>query len=149
VISAKFFRLYEPSGDYVVLLSAKLPEIQTSVKLLIVNKLYFLFLIICLAACESDADKIARRTAEAQKAGQITNAPDGMAIFRQNCVICHGADGRLGLNGAKDLSSSLVPIEERIQIITKGKNLMTPFGSILSPDEITAVANYTLSLKKN
>ena len=115
------------------------------------NKLYLSFLFFLglgLAACESDADKIARRTAAAQKAGQNAAAPDGMAVFRQNCVICHGADGRLGLNGAKDLRLSTRSVEERIQIITQGKNLMTPFGTILSPEEIAAVAAYTLQLKK-
>ncbi len=116
------------------------------------NKLYFvlfLALVACLAACESDAEKIANRTAAAQKAGQNVAAPDGMALFRQNCVVCHGADGRLGLNGAKDLTLSPRPLEERVQIITHGKNLMTPFGNILTSEEIMAVANYTLSFKKN
>lgn len=69
-----------------------------------------------------------------------------MAIFRRNCVVCHGADGKLGLNGAKDLSLSPRPLAERIEIITHGKNLMTPFGAILSKTEIEAVATYSLSL---
>ncbi|MEO6759682.1 MAG: cytochrome c [Saprospiraceae bacterium] len=115
------------------------------------HKLYVLLLLLpalSWSACESDAEKIASRTAAAQKSGQQLAAPDGMAVFRQNCVICHGADGRLGLNGAKDLSVSILPLEERIQIITQGKNLMTPFGKILSPGEITAVADYTLHLKQ-
>ncbi|MBL7808332.1 MAG: cytochrome c [Saprospiraceae bacterium] len=77
-----------------------------------------------------------------------TLQPDGMAVFRQRCVVCHGADGTLGLNGAKDLTQSATPLEERIQIITNGKKLMTPFGTILSPEEIKAVAEYTLTLKK-
>jgi len=69
--------------------------------------------------------------------------PDGMAVFRQNCVTCHGADGALGLNGAKNLSESILTLEERINIITNGKKLMTPFGTLLSPQEIKAVAEYT------
>jgi len=71
-----------------------------------------------------------------------------MTVFRQNCVICHGANGQLGLNGAKDLSKSERTLEERVQIITYGKNLMAPFRTILSPEEIAAVAAYTLTLKK-
>jgi mono/diheme cytochrome c family protein len=74
-------------------------------------------------------------------------AVDGPKIFRQNCVVCHGADGKLQLNGAKDLSISVLPLEERINQVTNGKNLMTPFKGILSPEEIKAVAEYTLSLK--
>jgi mono/diheme cytochrome c family protein len=76
------------------------------------------------------------------------SAPDGMAVFRKYCVACHGADGKLGLNGAKDLSKSQLTLEERIQIITKGKNLMTPFGEILSEAEIKAVADYSVTLKQ-
>lgn len=115
------------------------------------NNMYFFPLLVltgCCFACGSDAEEIASRTAAAQKTGQAASAPDGMAVFRQNCVICHGVDGRLNLNGAKDLSLSTRPLEERIQIITHGKNLMAPFGAILSPEEIVAVAAYTISLKK-
>ncbi len=74
--------------------------------------------------------------------------PDGMAVFRQRCVTCHGADGTLGLNGAKDLTQSALTLEERVNIITNGKKLMTPFGTVLTPEEIQAVAEYTLTLKK-
>jgi len=101
-----------------------------------------------IIACQSSSDKNAHRADTLQTTGQNTNAPNGMIIFRQNCVICHGADGQLGLNGAKDLSKSERPVAERIQIITQGKNLMAPFQTILSPEEIAAVAAYTLTFKK-
>jgi len=74
--------------------------------------------------------------------------PEGSAIFRKNCVVCHGADGKLGMNGAKDLSMSVLPVEERINTITNGRNVMTAFKELLSPEEIKAVAYYTMSLKK-
>lgn len=77
-----------------------------------------------------------------------SSAPDGAALFRKHCVVCHGADGTLGLNGAKDLTQSALTLEDRINIVTYGKKLMTPFGTILSQDEIKAVADYTLTLKK-
>lgn len=72
---------------------------------------------------------------------------EGAALFRQYCVQCHGADGKLGLNGAKDLAASLLTRAQRIDIITKGKNMMTPFGELLEPTEIEAVADYTLTFK--
>ncbi len=72
-----------------------------------------------------------------------------MAIFRKNCVTCHGSNGKLGLNGAKDLSLSTLSTDERLGIITNGKNLMTPFAAILSPQEIQAVAAFTLTLKQS
>lgn len=111
---------------------------------------FFLFFlaVIGVVACESEADKSVGQTKATQTTGQKTIASVGMVVFRQNCVICHGADGRLGLNGAKDLTLSERPLEERVQLITHGKNLMAPFQSILSPEEIAAVAAYTLTLKK-
>jgi len=69
-----------------------------------------------------------------------------MAIFRKYCVTCHGADGKLGLNGAKDLTLSTLTPEERINVITYGKKVMTPFNEVLTPDEIKAVAEYTQKL---
>ncbi len=73
---------------------------------------------------------------------------EGSTIFRKNCVTCHGADGGLGMNGAANLSMSKLPIEERINVITNGRKLMQPWKSILSEEEIKAVAEYTLSLKQ-
>jgi len=71
---------------------------------------------------------------------------DGEAIYKKNCTVCHGIDGKLGLNGSKDLTVSQVTEAERIVQITKGKNTMTPFEGILSPEEIKAVAAYTMTL---
>ncbi|MBK8427083.1 MAG: cytochrome c [Lewinellaceae bacterium] len=101
-----------------------------------------------IGACESAAEKTSQQETAANNISSSTEKPDGMAIFRQHCVICHGSDGNLGLNGAKHLPESVLPLEERINIITNGKNLMTPFRSQLNPEEIQAVAAYTLTLKK-
>jgi cytochrome c6 len=101
------------------------------------------------AACESAEDQIRRKTEEAQKSSQTgATAPDGMAVFRKNCVVCHGSNGNLGLNGAKDLSQSTLTAAERTAIVTNGKNLMTPFGKILNPEEIDAVVQYTLTFSE-
>lgn len=85
---------------------------------------------------------------QADRRAAAPSAPDGMAIFKQYCVVCHGADGKMGLNGAKDLSLSTLTLDERINTISNGRKLMTPFNEVLSVDEIKAVAKYTLTLKK-
>lgn len=72
---------------------------------------------------------------------------DARKIFKQNCVICHGVDGKLGLNGSKDLTKSALTLDERIAIIKNGKGAMTALGAILSDKEIKAVAEYTFKLK--
>lgn len=74
--------------------------------------------------------------------------PDGQKIYRTYCITCHGMDGKLELNGAKDLSVSELPLEERITQVTEGKNLMTPFKGILTEEQIQAVSEYTLTLKQ-
>jgi len=76
-----------------------------------------------------------------------TTAVDGQALYKKYCTLCHGVDGKLGLNGSKDITISKLTEPERVVQITKGKNTMTPFEGILSPEEIQAVAAYTMTLK--
>lgn len=73
--------------------------------------------------------------------------PDGAAIFKKYCSLCHGTDGKLALNGAKDITVSTLSEAERITLVTKGKTTMTPFEGILSPEEVKAVVAYTFTLK--
>jgi len=95
-----------------------------------------IFSIWLIAACASE---------NPQTADQLV-ASDGKQIFQKYCVLCHGQDGKLALNGAKDLSISSTSIEERINQITNGKGLMTPYKGILTSKEIKAVAQYTTTL---
>jgi len=85
----------------------------------------------------------------ANKADQkpVNVAEDGPKIYKQYCVVCHGPDGKLGLNGAKDLTVSKYSEAERIVQVTEGKGAMTPFKNVLTPEEIKAVVAYTLTLK--
>ncbi|MDF1694528.1 MAG: cytochrome c [Saprospiraceae bacterium] len=71
----------------------------------------------------------------------------GKQVFKKNCVICHGVDGKLGLNNSKDLTISKLTKEERVSIIKNGKGAMNAFGTILKPQEIDAVVEYTFLLK--
>jgi len=87
--------------------------------------------VICIACAEKKQTKL-----------------DGAAIFRKNCVLCHGIDGKLGTNGAKDLTKTSFTLAERKYLITNGKNVMTPFKGVLTVEEIDAVARYTLKLQQ-
>lgn len=66
----------------------------------------------------------------------------GKLVYKQYCVACHGADGKLGVSGATDLSKSVVSMEERINQITNGKGMMTPYKDVLSETQIKDVAEY-------
>lgn len=97
-------------------------------------------LIICIGATIlACADK---------KTNGNANDDKGRKLYKQNCVICHGSDGKLGINGSKDLTISTLNLEERKTIISNGKGAMVGLKSILSPEEIDAVAQYTFKLKK-
>ena len=73
---------------------------------------------------------------------------DGQTLFRQNCVFCHGVRGDLRTNGAHDLRSSAMGLEERMLVISQGRNLMTGFGDRLTQEQIRKVAEYSMSLRE-
>jgi cytochrome c6 len=98
--------------------------------------LFFLFLGIWIYACSKN-----------ERSEKESATTEGLGIYKKYCLSCHGVDGRLGLNGSKDLTISKLTEAERIIQVTEGKNTMTPFKGILSPEEIKAVAAYTLTLK--
>ena len=97
----------------------------------------YIVIIVCVTAC-----------ALACSSTQSGKAPNAKAIYNQYCKLCHGADGTLELNGAKDFRLSELDVEERVQVITNGRKLMTPFKEILSEEEIRAVAEYTVRLSE-
>jgi mono/diheme cytochrome c family protein len=73
---------------------------------------------------------------------------NGEQIYKAACTVCHGVDGKLGINDAKDLTASSLSHADKVKIITEGKGLMTPFKGQLSDSEIEAVATYVDGLKK-
>lgn len=72
----------------------------------------------------------------------------GKEKYKIFCVACHGLDGKLGINGSTNLTKSISGLKSRIKTIREGKGMMTPFKSILSAEEIEAVAKYTIQLRK-
>ena len=73
---------------------------------------------------------------------------DGEKIYKTYCVTCHGIYGDMGGSGAFDLTTTELNLEERIEVITKGRNLMTPFEGLLNEEKIKAVAVYIEELHK-
>ena len=85
---------------------------------------------------------------ETSSSSTETVALDGAKIYKQNCALCHGPDGKLGANGSKDLTISDFDLNERIAMISKGKGVMTAFENILTLPEIKAVAEYSRTLSQ-
>lgn len=76
---------------------------------------------------------------------------DVKKIWKVRCIACHGLYGDMGTNGAANLQESDKDLAYRINIIKNGSEsgVMTAFGDILDEAEIKAMAEYTMSLKKN
>ena len=73
-------------------------------------------------------------------------ASPGKAIFNMNCTLCHGRDGKAGLNGAKDLTASTLTTEEMMAVVKNGKGAMAPYKQVLNANEIEAVVAYVRTL---
>lgn len=70
----------------------------------------------------------------------------GESIFRSECVMCHGRDGKLKMSGAKDLAKSTLTKEEMNAIITHGRGGMIGFGTTLSKKQIEEVVDHVRTM---
>jgi cytochrome c6 len=82
-----------------------------------------------------------------QVASAAPPALPGQAIFQKNCVRCHGANGKRGLNGAHDLTKSNLNEFGRSYLVTNGMGKMPAFGKTLTPEQVQQVVTYSLTLK--
>ncbi len=71
----------------------------------------------------------------------------GKLIYSNSCISCHGADGKLGLGGAKDLSVTQLSAEEQKTIIRNGKNAMPGYKD-LSEEQVDGLLQYVATLKQ-
>jgi cytochrome c6 len=71
----------------------------------------------------------------------------GQKLFTIYCARCHGRDGRLGLNGAHDLTKSTLNTAGRSYMVTNGFGKMPGFKSELTAAEVQRVVEYSLTLK--
>ncbi len=72
----------------------------------------------------------------------------GEAVFKANCVLCHGEDGAKGMAGATNLVTSQLDEATASQVITNGRNTMKAYSAVLSEQDIKAVSSYIQTLKK-
>jgi mono/diheme cytochrome c family protein len=103
-----------------------------------------LFLSLLFTACSPSSDQgVASSTF-----GTSSSKVDGEKIYKTYCITCHGLYGDMGGSGAFNLKKSVLPLEERINVITNGRKAMTPFKSILNEEKIKAVATYIEKLRE-
>ena len=93
---------------------------------------------------ESPKEQTSKKAATKKKKKKV----DGEKVYKQYCVTCHGVYGDMGASGAFNLTETKLTLDEKIEVITNGRNTMTPFKGLLSEAKIKAVAEYTEKLKK-
>ncbi|MEY3051074.1 MAG: hypothetical protein RLY31_859 [Bacteroidota bacterium] len=98
-----------------------------------------------LLACGSAASDDGQQAVAARPA----KAVDGEKIYKTYCVTCHGVYGDMGASGAFNLQTSQLSLKERIEVVTNGRNAMTPFKGLLNEEKIEAVAKYVEQLRKS
>ena len=107
-------------------------------------------LLLFSSACSSPAPESAgapAETAPPEAPSPEAGLAAGQAIFTQRCAVCHGSDGKKGLNGAHDLTKSNLNATGRVYMVTNGLGLMPSFKAQLTPAEIDQVAAYSLTLR--
>ena len=75
-------------------------------------------------------------------------AVDGKAVYQKNCIVCHGVNGDMGASWSFNLVTSELAVEERVAVITNGRNAMASYKDLLKEEEIQAVAEYTMTLSE-
>ncbi|MBC7450807.1 MAG: SirB2 family protein [Cytophagales bacterium] len=95
---------------------------------------------------QKDAFVTPTATLDATTGAVVTD--EGKIVFDAKCAICHGSDGKLMLNEAKDLSASTLKKADIIEQTKNGKGLMPGFKDQLNEKQLQAVAEYVESLKK-
>jgi mono/diheme cytochrome c family protein len=71
----------------------------------------------------------------------------GKMVYENSCANCHGADGKLGMSGAKTLGETQLSTEEQKNIVRVGKNAM-PAHNNLSEEQVNAVVEYIATFKQ-
>lgn len=107
------------------------------------------FLGVFVIACNNatPSNPVASTTSTSEEGTGSKNQPSGALIYRERCITCHGANGRMGNNGAKVLPESPLNLAQRVEVVTYGRNIMPAFEGMMTPEEIEAVAAFTMTLK--
>ena len=97
-----------------------------------------------LAAAEATEAPVTPEAAPIAETGQVDA---GQTLFAQNCAVCHGTDGKLGLNGAHDLTKSNLNAAGRTYMVSNGLGKMPSFQGKLTEEQIQQVVAYSLTLR--
>jgi mono/diheme cytochrome c family protein len=69
----------------------------------------------------------------------------GQESYTTACVVCHGVNGKGGSHGGPAFTRDLTN-ETIVNVVTRGRNDMPPFGAALSADQLQDLSAYVLQL---
>ena len=120
--------------------------------------------LVCVTAAFAGQSKpTAGATAAAAPAATPESITNGAALYKRQCVMCHGATGVGDGPAAKTLKGKLPALNDKAEMskhsdahiheaITAGKKTeignMPALGKRLKPEEITDIVNYVRTLAK-
>lgn len=142
--SIKMFQIIK-----LVLVVASIPlavvAYKKSNKALAVLSLFFIIMAYGLAEMSKKQKAMGANESELNSSDATVMGPE---VYTSYCVKCHGDDGKKGLMGAVDLSVSAIGRDEIIQVVSDGRNTMTPYKDVLNAAQIEAVSDYVMTLRK-
>ena len=104
---------------------------------------FIIIFISIIASCEPNMPSKGSSTVDTKESQKTANE-----LYTTHCVTCHGANGAMGMSGAKNLQDSKLENAEIIRQITHGKGMMTGFEDKMSKEEIEKVAAFIITLRK-
>lgn len=68
--------------------------------------------------------------------------PDGAAVFKKKCAMCHAVDKKKVGPAVKDMNKDAAFLKD---VVTNGRKVMPAFGAKLEAEEIDAVVAFLVS----
>lgn len=107
------------------------------------NKILAALSLLLITGAYGIAESYKKKKAIPKETSESIASNDGASLYTANCLMCHGADGKLGLSGAKDLSASQLDVNGIKEVILHGQNLMQPV--MVNEEQAGAIAEYVNS----
>ncbi|MCD6068414.1 MAG: c-type cytochrome [Bacteroidetes bacterium] len=106
------------------------------------NKILGALSLLMITASFGLAEIAAKQTAKISKEAVAEDGTiKGAVLYQDNCVLCHGDNGKLGMSGAADISKTQMSQDSIRQVVLNGKGMMAKIQG-LTPEQAAAIAAY-------
>jgi len=132
-------------GKYDYLFYIKIILVLASIPIAIIgfkksNKILAALSLLMITGSFGLAESYHKKKAIPKDGAAVITSNDGETLYKAKCVLCHGDNGKLGISGAKDLSTSTMDVGEMKELILHGKGLMP--AAEVNEEQATAIADY-------